>query len=91
MQYGSSREITIIDDAPPPVATNKFWMVWNPNGHSPSYKHPTEQSARAEATRLARISPSDHFYVLEAKARIEAAPPINTTELDVAIGGDAQP
>ena len=68
---------------------NKFWMVWNPSGSSARYRHKTEESARTEAQRLARQAPTDCFIVLEAIARYEAAPPINTTELDTPIGDDA--
>lgn len=44
----------------------KFWLVWNPAGNSPRYKHPSEESAEREAERLAALNPSDSFYVLEA-------------------------
>lgn len=48
----------------------KFWMVWNPEGGPPTYKHPTEQSAITEAERLAMNNPRATFVVLEAtKAR----------------------
>lgn len=42
-----------------------FWLVWNPNGHSPTCKHPTRDSADHEAARLARLNPGQVFYVLE--------------------------
>lgn len=34
-----------------------FWMVWNPQGHSPTVKHPSALAAKAEAERLARTNP----------------------------------
>lgn len=43
-----------------------FWMVWNPAGNSPSFRHETEHGAVFEATRLARMSPGQSFFVLEA-------------------------
>ena len=46
----------------------QFWMVWNPAGHSPVFKHETARLARIEAERLARLNPGQRFYVLEAVA-----------------------
>lgn len=43
-----------------------FWLVWNPNGHSPAYKHPSPERATAEAERLARVNPGQTFVVLES-------------------------
>lgn len=43
-----------------------FWLVWNPNGRSPTYKHPSVECATAEAERLARIHPGQTFVVLES-------------------------
>lgn len=41
-----------------------FWLVWNPMGRIPRFQHETYQSARAEADRLARSCPGQHFYIL---------------------------
>jgi len=46
-----------------------FWMVWNANGGKPTFKHPTEESARLEAERLARLNRGQVFIVLESKAQ----------------------
>lgn len=43
-----------------------FWFVWNPNGHAPRYRHPSEASAIKEAERLARENPGRTFIVLES-------------------------
>jgi hypothetical protein len=43
-----------------------FWMVWNEQGHAPTFKHITVESARAEAERLARLNPGHQFHVLAA-------------------------
>lgn len=43
----------------------KFWMVWNPQGHAPTYQHPSMTSAANEAERLARANPGQTFHVLE--------------------------
>lgn len=45
-----------------------FWMVWNPQGHAPTYRHPSQEAAAKEAERLARLNPGHRFHVLEAKA-----------------------
>lgn len=42
----------------------QFWMVWNPEGRAPTYRHETGESARDEAKRLARIHPGQTFVVL---------------------------
>lgn len=43
-----------------------FWMVWNPDGNAPRYKHRTEEAAFAEAERLARTNKGQVFVVLES-------------------------
>jgi hypothetical protein len=60
----------------------KFWMVWRDGGHAPQVKHESEEGARAEAERLARLNPSGSFVVLEALAAYQLAPtPVNVEEL----------
>lgn len=60
----------------------KFWMVWCPAGRQPIYRHSSEESARAEAERLARQNQESEFYVLEATARVKVdSPPIVVTPL----------
>ncbi len=44
-----------------------FWVVWNPQGQSPTFRHPSQQVATKEAERLARLNPKQRFHVLEAK------------------------
>ena len=41
-----------------------FWLVWNPSGFAPKFKHATHESAETEATRLARENPGKEFYVI---------------------------
>lgn len=43
----------------------QFWLVWNPEGRAPTYQHDSEESARSEAERLAKLNPGQSFYVLE--------------------------
>lgn len=43
-----------------------FWVVWNPNGHSPTHKHDAIEKASREAERLARTNPGQTFVVLES-------------------------
>lgn len=45
-----------------------FWFVWNPQRRAPSYKHPSKESAKTEAERLARLNPGEEFIVLESVA-----------------------
>lgn len=45
----------------------KFFLVWSPQGaRPPTCRHPTMESAHAEAVRLAGASPGAEFFVLEA-------------------------
>lgn len=44
----------------------KFWMVMGERSSSCSFRHPTEQAAKAEAERLARLNKGEAFIVLEA-------------------------
>ena len=45
----------------------KFWIVWNPAGKNPKFRHTSEDSAKAEAARLATENPGVKFIVLESK------------------------
>ena len=46
-----------------------FYLVWNPgNLQAPKVRHQSEQEARAEAERLARLNPGQKFYVLQTVA-----------------------
>lgn len=55
---------------------NKFWMVWNPVGHAPVYRHESRASAEREAERLAKLNPTNEFYILEAKELFRRRPDI---------------
>ncbi len=45
----------------------KFWLVWSPTGtKAPQHKHVSNESAIAEAKRLARAHPGQEFMVMEA-------------------------
>lgn len=54
---------------------HKFWMVWNPNGRTPTYRHLTLESAKSEAQRLARENRSESFCVLECVGAVQVEPP----------------
>lgn len=48
------------------MTDQRFYMVWNPHGRAPTYRHPTYQVAKEEARRLARENPGNRFIVLGA-------------------------
>lgn len=53
-----------------------FWLVWNPQGQRPpSFRHPTADSAVAEAGRLAESNPGRPFFVLGAMGFASADAP----------------
>ncbi len=61
---------------------DRFWLVWNPNGNAPRFKHETESSARQEAERLARLHSGETFILLEAVAAVKKPePPVQWEEL----------
>lgn len=60
---------------------NEFWMVWNPAGRAPTYKHGNRGSAQREAERLAEANPGQSFYVLHAISRSSRPPAVLTVEL----------
>lgn len=41
-----------------------FFMVWNPEGHAPTFQHLDVEDAKNEAMRLARNNPGQRFVVL---------------------------
>lgn len=51
-----------------------FFLVWNPNGGNPYFKHPTAETAKAEAMRLGAQNPKDSFFVLEAIGEVTTKP-----------------
>jgi hypothetical protein len=46
------------DEQPP------FYLVWNPVGFPPRYKHTTQASAEIEAQRLAELDQGNEYFVL---------------------------
>ena len=44
----------------------RFWMVWNPGNRAPSFKHKTQDAAKQEAERLAKLHPGKEFVVLQS-------------------------
>lgn len=50
------------------MSKGKFWMVVG-NGE-PTYRHPSKQSAKTEAERLARLYTGQEFVVLESLATV---------------------
>ncbi len=46
--------------------SHKFWMVWSPQGRSPTYQHLSRWDADFEARRLAEKNPGCQFFVLKA-------------------------
>lgn len=53
-----------------------FYLVWNPQAGTPTYRHETEDSAISEAKRLAAKNPGQEFFVMASIGR--------ATKIDVA-------
>lgn len=47
-----------------PTNLHGFYLIWNPEGRAPTFRHATAASAKAEAERLSRAHPNQSFYVL---------------------------
>ena len=54
--------------------TAQFWLVWNENGHAPTFKHQHPDSAKKEAERLARNNIGQRFHVLSLMGTVEVNP-----------------
>jgi hypothetical protein len=50
------------------MEADAFWLVWSPQGSSPTHRHDTQYGATQEAERLAIKLPGREFYVLQAVA-----------------------
>lgn len=60
----------------------KFWMVWCPQGGTPTVRHHSREAADTEAARLAAKNPGKEFFVLKAVGgRVAAAPQVQEIEL----------
>lgn len=69
----------------------RFYVVWNPAGGPPSYRHPHYASAIAEARRLARGNPAEQFIVLAALATAKVRDPVEVTDFDGPLTIPSQP
>lgn len=49
-----------------------FWVVWSPQGDSPTFKHGTLEGAELEAKRLAGLHQGQEFIVLGSVAMFRA-------------------
>lgn len=59
-----------------------FYLIWNPNAASPTFRHYTKESAIQEARRLATKTPGATFYILEAQLAAKKPDPVKIYELD---------
>ena len=48
----------------------RYWLVWREGGNAPTYRHPDQASAEAEAKRLAHAFRGETFAVLCPYARV---------------------
>lgn len=69
----------------------KFWMVWSPQGHGPTYQHDSRDSADKEARRLALACPSQDFFVLKAMGGFRAVPTLPTEPDKLVMNNDEIP
>ncbi len=58
-----------------------FYLVWNPNGTNPRFRHSTRTGALTEAQRLAAAQPGQDFYVLHAVSVSRVKDPVETVSL----------
>lgn len=48
-----------------------LYVIWNPKGKNPYYKHTSLKDAEKEAERLANANPNQEFYVLKAVGKVK--------------------
>lgn len=64
------------------MQNEKFWMVYGLGRGSPTYRHPTKESAHTEASRLALANPGTTYIVLKAtKGYLADMPQVRPVEL----------
>ncbi len=51
--------------------TPPFWLVWNPAGMNPKFRHTSYGDALTEAKRLARLAAGQKFYVVAIVAHAQ--------------------
>lgn len=61
---------------PPP----SFFLVWNPQGRNPAFRHPDETAATNEAIRLAKSNPDQDYFVIEVLRRVRVHSPVEIEE-----------
>ena len=60
-----------------------FFVIWNPEGcRPPSFRHMSYGQAASEAQRLARQSPTQSFYVMEARLLARVPDPVQVEEFE---------
>lgn len=59
-----------------------FFIVWNPEGRNPQFRHESFSAATREAERLAMQSPGQNFFVMQAHRRVSTAKPIEIEDFD---------
>jgi len=51
----------------------EIYVIWNPKGQNPRYKHTSLEDAEKEAERLAKANPNQEFYVLKAVGKVKGS------------------
>lgn len=55
---------------------NGFYIVWNEDAGTPTYKHESQDSAEREAVRLAKQHQGQKFHVLSSICTLEVPNPV---------------
>jgi hypothetical protein len=63
------------------MSDTDFFVVWNPNGNNPRFRHASLDGAKAEAKCLAAATPGADFYVLHALSVSRVKDPVETVDL----------
>lgn len=62
--------------SPPAPAGGYPFIVFNPNGKAPTYRHASLASAEQEATRLSQNNPGEVFYAMQATTVVTTPKPM---------------
>ena len=63
------------------METTPFFLVWNPEGRSPTVRHLSYSAAKTEAIRLASSMPGSRFFVLQVIGVAKVVEPVTWTPI----------
>ncbi len=63
--------------------TERFWMIYSPEGGQPTRQHYRYEEALEEAQRLAKKHTTRRFYILESQQLVRVQTPVEIINMEV--------